>query len=174
VWASTVLFIMYDENGGFFDHVPPPAAPAGTAGEYLTVSPLPSAAGGIAGPVGLGFRVPCLVVSPFSAGGYLCSDVLDHTSQLRFLETRFGVQVPNLSAWRRSITGDLTGALDLSNPPNTTVPALPTTSLGDTTIAEEAVINALTGTEDVGVPYPPPTSNQMPQQATSPSRPPVP
>ena len=57
---------IYDENGGFFDHVPPPTAPAGTAGEYLT-DPLPSGAGGIAGPIGLGFRTPCLVISPFSA-----------------------------------------------------------------------------------------------------------
>lgn len=174
VWASTVLFIMYDENGGFFDHVPPPTPAPGTAGEYLTVNPLPSAAAGIAGPVGLGFRVPCLVVSPFSAGGYLCTDVLDHTSQLRFLEARFGVEVPNLSAWRRSVTGTMAGALNLTSPPDTTVPALPATSLGNTTIAEEAVINALTGTEDVGEPYPPPLRNHMPRQATSPPRPKVP
>ena len=58
VWASTVLFIMYDENDGFFDHVPPPTPPAGTAGEFLTVDPLPSAAGGIVGPIGCGVRVP--------------------------------------------------------------------------------------------------------------------
>ena len=85
VWASTVLFIMYDENDGFFDHVPPPTAPASTPGEYLTVDPLPSSAGGVAGPVGLGVRVPMIVVSPFSAGGWVCHDVLDHTSQLQFL-----------------------------------------------------------------------------------------
>jgi Phosphoesterase family len=75
VRAHTVLFVVYDENGGFFDHVPPPTAPAGTAGEYLTTLPL--AAGGIAGPIGLGFRTPCLVISPFSRGGYLYSGVLD-------------------------------------------------------------------------------------------------
>jgi hypothetical protein len=67
--AAGVSWKVYDENGGFFDHVPPPAAPAGTAGEYLTGT-LPSSAGGIAGPVGLGFRTPALVISPFSAGGY--------------------------------------------------------------------------------------------------------
>src|SRR5262249_24879274 len=60
LWAKTALFITFDENGGFFDHVPPPAAPAGTPGEFLTVSPLPSDAGGVAGPIGLGFRVPLL------------------------------------------------------------------------------------------------------------------
>ena len=65
--------------------------PRGTPGEYLTVDPLPAAAYSVAGPIGLGFRVPMLVVSPFSRGGYVCSDVLDHTSHLRFLETRFGV-----------------------------------------------------------------------------------
>jgi phospholipase C len=81
VWAHTVLFVVYDENGGFFDHVPPPTAPAGTAGEYLTT--LPSAAGGIAGPIGLGFRTPCLVISPFSRGGY----------RRRGMRTRIGAAV---------------------------------------------------------------------------------
>jgi len=174
VWSQTVFMVVYDENGGFFDHMPPPAAPPGTAGEYLTVNPLPSDASGIAGPVGLGFRVPCLVVSPFSSGGYVCSHTFDHTSTLRFMETLFGVEVPNLSAWRRSVTGDMTKVLALSLPPNTNVPTLPATSLGDTTVAEQAVINALAGTEDVGVPYPLPTSNRMPVQETTPKRPHVP
>jgi phospholipase C len=169
VWASTVLFVTYDQNGGFFDHVPPPTAPAGTNAEYLTASPLPAAASGIAGPIGLGFRVPCLVVSPFSRGGWYCPDLFDHTSLLRFIETRFGVEVPNLSAWRRAATGDLTKALPLATA-NTSVPALPATSLGDTSVAEQAVINALAGTEDVGVPYPPPATNSMPTQETSPTR----
>jgi phospholipase C len=170
VWAQTAFFIIYDENGGFFDHVVPPTPPAGTVGEYLTVDPLPSAASGIAGPVGLGFRVPCLVVSPFSSGGYFCSEPYDHTSVLRFLETRFGVEVPNLSAWRRSVTGDMTGAFGLRRRPDVVVPALPATSLGDTSVAEQAVINALAGTEDEGVPYPPPTANAMPRQESGPRR----
>ena len=170
VWAQTVFLVIYDENGGFFDHVAPPTPPAGTEGEYLSVDPLPAAAGGIAGPIGLGFRVPCLVVSPFSAGGYYCPETFDHTSTLRLLETRFGVEVPNLSTWRRSVTGDLTGALGLRHEPDTTVPTLPATSLGDTTVAEQAVINALAGTEDDGVPYPPPTANAMPTQESTPHR----
>jgi phospholipase C len=174
VWAQTVFIVNYDENGGFFDHVPPPAAPAGTAGEYLTGT-LPSAAGGIAGPVGLGFRTPALVISPFSAGGYQYSGTLDHTSTLRLIETRFGVTVPNLSAWRRSVTGDFTGALNLTRAPITAVPALPSTSIGSNlTVVEEAVLNALTGTLDVGLPYPLPTSNSMPAQETTPARPAVP
>ena len=92
VWSKTVLFHMYDENDGFFDHVPPPVAPHGTPGEYVTVSPLPDEAHGTAGPIGMGFRVPMLVLSPFSRGGHVASEVFDHTSQLRFLEERFGVQ----------------------------------------------------------------------------------
>jgi phospholipase C len=124
VWRKTALFITWDENGGFFDHVPPPVAPRGTPGEYLTVSPLPKAAAGIRGPIGLGFRVPMLVVSPFTRGGLVCSDVLDHTSMLRFLETRFGVEVPNLSRWRRRVTGDLTGAFNFAAKPNDRRPRL--------------------------------------------------
>jgi phospholipase C len=123
-----VLFIMYDENDGFFDHVPPPTAPAGTVGEYVTVSPLPSDAGGISGPIGMGVRVPMIVVSPFSAGGWLCSDTFDHTSQLRFLEQVFGVTAPNITEWRRETVGDLTATLPTLNAPVTKVPHLPVTS----------------------------------------------
>ena len=129
VWAKTVLFISYDENGGFFDHVPPPVAPPGTTGEYLTAATLPEEAGGIRGPIGLGFRVPALVVSPFSRGGIINSDPFDHTSVLRFLERRFNVQVPNLTTWRRSAVGDLTSTLDLAHS-TTTPPVLPPTSFG--------------------------------------------
>ena len=99
--------------------VPPVTAPPGTPGEYLTGT-LPSAAEGIAGPVGLGFRTPCLVVSPFSRGGYVCSQTFDHTSLLRFIETRFGVEVPNLPAWRRSVTGDMTGGARARHMPRKT------------------------------------------------------
>jgi phospholipase C len=174
VWAQTVFIVNYDENGGFFDHVPPAVPAAGTAGEYLTGT-LPSAAGGIAGPIGLGFRTPALVISPFSAGGYKYSGTLDHTSTLRLIETRFGVTVPNLSAWRRSVTGDFTGALNLAAAPVTAVPSLPATSIGsDTSVIEQAVLNALTGTLDVGIDYPLPTSNSMPAQETTPARPSVP
>jgi phospholipase C len=131
LWAKTALFATYDENGGFFDHVPPPVAPPGTPGEYLTVNPLPSAAEGVAGPIGLGFRVPMLVISPFSRGGYVCSQTFDHTSLLRFLETRFGPEVPNLSKWRRGHTGDMTGAFNFAARANPSVPALPSPSLAD-------------------------------------------
>jgi len=124
VWAKSVFIIVYDENDGRFDHVPPPTAPAGTPGEWLTVSPLPSSAAGVAGPVGLGFRVPALVISPYSTGGWVCSEVFDHTSTLKFLERRFGVIEPNISAWRRQTVGDMTSALRLGEH-DMQVPAMP-------------------------------------------------
>jgi phospholipase C len=129
-WRKTALFITWDENGGFFDHVKPPTPPKGTKDEYLTVSTLPAAAEGIRGPIGLGFRVPMLVISPFSRGGLVCSQVFDHTSTLRFLERRFGVKVPNLSAWRRRATGDLTSAFNFAAAPRYGRPRLPKVAAG--------------------------------------------
>jgi phospholipase C len=111
VWEKTVVFITYDENGGYFDHVLPPTAPPGTPGEYLTVNPLPAPAAGIPGPIGLGFRVPMLVVSPWSRGGWVAGETFDHTSVLRFCEAKFKVFEPNISQWRRRTVGDLTSAL---------------------------------------------------------------
>jgi phospholipase C len=66
-----------------------------------------------------------LVVSPFSRGGFVSSEVFDHTSTHRFLETRFGVEVPNLSSWRRRHTGDLTGAFNFAASPDSRRPRLP-------------------------------------------------
>ena len=132
VWAKTVLFVMFDENDGFFDHVPPPAPPSmgtegpvgassiDTTGEYHLVR-APSEASAdrdalMGKPYGLGPRVPMYVISPWSRGGWVNSEVFDHTSVIRFLETRFGVPEPNISAWRRSVCGDLTGAFDFATP----------------------------------------------------------
>jgi phospholipase C len=125
IWGKTVLFLTWDENGGFCDHVRPLTPPAGTPGEYLTVNPLPGAAQGVAGPIGLGMRVPLLIISPFTRGGLICSDRFDHTSLLRFLERRFGAEVPNLSHWRRSVTGDLVSAFNFLAPPKRRLPPLP-------------------------------------------------
>jgi phospholipase C len=160
-----VLFHMYDENDGFFDHVPPPVPPAGTTGEYLTQHTLPADANGIRGPIGMSFRVPLLVISPFSRGGHVASQVFDHTSQLRFLEERFGVRAPNISAWRRKTAGDLTSTLHPGHA-DASVPALPSTA-GDT----EAAIMAegVTGLEileaqtDMPI-YPVPERQSMPHQ----------
>ncbi len=126
VWEKTALFVTWDENGGFFDHVAPPTPHAGHQGRVPhRGQTLPDVADGIRGPIGLGFRVPMLVVSPFTRGGLVCSDMFDHTSTLRFLETRFGIKVPNLSAWRRRVTGDLTSAFNFAAARRTRVPALP-------------------------------------------------
>ncbi|HEY1668028.1 MAG TPA: alkaline phosphatase family protein [Trebonia sp.] len=109
VWAKTVFILVYDENDGYFDHVLPPTAPAGTAGEYITASA--SAEKSAPGPIGLGFRVPCVIVSPWTVGGYVCHDTFDHTSVTRLLELVTGVVNPNITAWRRQTAGDFTTAL---------------------------------------------------------------
>ena len=116
VWASTVLLINYDENDGYFDHVPPPVPPPGTPGEFVRGEP-----------IGLGPRVPMLVVSPWSRGGAVCSETFDHSSVIRFLETWLGVPEPNISAWRRAVCGDLTSAFDFETAAYS-MPALPKTS----------------------------------------------
>ena len=135
VWARTVLLVMFDENDGFFDHVPPPAPPSldpgapgglaggstvSTAGEYHLV---PSAADASVDlpelrgrPYGLGPRVPFYAISPWSRGGWVNSQVFDHSSVIRFLEQRFGVMEPNISPWRRAVCGDLTSAFDFAEP----------------------------------------------------------
>ena len=141
VWASTVFILSYDENGGYYDHVAPPTAPAGTAKEYV---------GDL--PIGLGFRVPTTVVSPWSRGGRVCSDVLDHTSTLLFLEKRFGVEVPNISDWRRSTSGDLTTALDFSGF-DASVPALPATK--ERAAALTAACQKLPAAKPPATPVPP-------------------
>lgn len=126
VWNKTVFFLNYDENDGFFDHVPPPTSPEGTAGEWLTVPAFPAGAdGGILGPIGLGFRVPAFVISPWSIGGWRASQVYDHTSTIRFMEQVFGVENTNLSQWRRENVGDFTQALNLKHKKKASIPALP-------------------------------------------------
>jgi phospholipase C len=99
VWAKTVFILDYDENDGLFDHVVPPTPPRGTPGEFVN---------GL--PIGGGFRVPCVIVSPWTAGGWVCSEPFDHTSVLQFLEKFTGVREPNITHWRRTTFGDLTSA----------------------------------------------------------------
>jgi phospholipase C len=170
-WAKTVLFATYDENGGFFDHVAPVTAPAGTPGEYITAPavPDPTVVGNppISGPIGLGFRVPMLIISPFSRGGFVSSDLFDHTSVLRFLETRFGAEVPNLSAWRRATVGDLTSALNFTAP-DQSIPTLPSTVPGIPQIIQECAAT-LAGTSPFVVPNPQSAATQESGNAPRPS-----
>ncbi|MFE7427778.1 phosphocholine-specific phospholipase C [Streptomyces sp. NPDC057545] len=118
VWSRTALFITYDENDGYFDHVVPPYPPASASQGLSTVDTTldhyDGSIGYAAGPYGLGQRVPMIVASPWSTGGYVCSETFDHTSILRFMENRFGVKETNISPWRRAICGDLTSAFDFS------------------------------------------------------------
>jgi len=161
VWAKTVVFHVYDENGGFFDHVVPPTPPPGTPGEEVTSAAASSEGGGVAGPIGLGFRVPMIVISPWSRGGWVNSETFDHTSLLRFLEERFDVKVPNLTAWRRSAVGDLTSTLGFTSP-NNSAAKLPATELDlGTGCPTSTNLNpAFAPAEPVNVP----TSQQMPTQ----------
>ena len=83
--------------------------PAGTPDEFVTLtSPFGTPGDGL--PIGLGFRVPCIIVSPWTQGGWVCSDVSDHTSCLRFLEVVTRVPCTQISAWRRQTVSDLTAA----------------------------------------------------------------
>ncbi len=171
VWARTLVVLTYDENDGYFDHVPPPVVPSfnldGTRagdstldvdGMYFDVTGLKpyldpvfnayfSAAGlpvpeeglfasyiderdttsGPIRPLGMGFRVPLVVVSPWSRGGWVASEVFDHTSVAQFLEKRFGVTVPAIAPWNRAMAGDLTSCLDFTAH-DPSVPQLPDTS----------------------------------------------
>jgi phospholipase C len=133
VWSRTALLITYDENDGFFDHMVPPYPPPSPAQGRSTADVTgelfrPSGTDGhVPGPYGLGQRVPMLVVSPWSKGGWVCSQVFDHTSIVQLIERRFGVHEPNISPWRRAVCGDLTAAFDFGRT-DPGVPALPDTS----------------------------------------------
>lgn len=125
VWQKTIFILCYDENDGYYDHVPPFVAPHPDKPETGKASPGMDTAveqvtaqqeerrNGRTGPIGLGYRVPLVIASPWSRGGYVCSQVFDHTSILQCLEkylshkTGRAVREDNISAWRRAICGDL-------------------------------------------------------------------
>ena len=131
VWKKTIFILNYDENDGYFDHITPFVPPnpydenegkmskeISAAGEYVTMEEEIKA--GFApersrqGPVGLGFRVPLVVASPWSRGGWVNSEVCDITSTIMFLEkflskkTGKKLEESNISTWRRTVSGDLT------------------------------------------------------------------
>jgi phospholipase C len=131
VWKKTIFVLTYDENDGYFDHVAPfvppntakPETGSTSAGlntetEHVTKAQEEqrgkSASHHRESPIGLGFRVPLVVASPWSRGGWVNSQVFDHTSTLQFLETFLSkktgknVREPNISDWRRTVCGDLT------------------------------------------------------------------
>ncbi|QKJ30245.1 phospholipase C, phosphocholine-specific [Mucilaginibacter mali] len=133
VWKKTIFIVTYDENDGYFDHIPPFMIPdnklpgtgkvsKGIETEIEHVRLENELKQGIPrgqareGAIGLGFRVPMMIASPWSRGGRVCSEVFDHTSTLQFLETfvnkKFNknIHLDNISQWRRTICGDLTSA----------------------------------------------------------------
>lgn len=144
VWKKTIFILCYDENDGYFDHVPPFVSPipndpsSGKVSkgidlntEYVFLEDdLKRQAPGHArgGPIGLGYRVPLVIASPWSRGGAVCSQVFDHTSILMFLEkflshkTGKEIKETNISAWRRTICGDLTSTFTPYNGENYTLP----------------------------------------------------
>jgi phospholipase C len=146
VWSKTAFFIMYDENDGLFDHIPPPAVPsydregnlAGKSsvpveGMYFAVNEpgYVDASDTITGNLrvwGMGPRVPMYVISPWSKGGWVNSQVFDHTSVGMFLEKRFGITMPAISEWHRAVSGDLTSAFDFGSPNRPHLPELPSMS----------------------------------------------
>lgn len=131
VWKKTIFILTYDENDGYFDHAP----------SYVAADPANPLSGGASsgidtgaeyadkeddliqgfadqhartGPIGLGYRVPMIIASPWSRGGWVNSQLCDHTSIIRFLESfieeKYGKTIleSNISPWRRTICGDLT------------------------------------------------------------------
>ncbi|MCR8577362.1 phosphocholine-specific phospholipase C [Streptomyces sp. Isolate_219] len=151
VWRHTVFLVMYDENDGFFDHVIPPFPPPGTPEEFVDGQP-----------IGLGNRVPLWVISPWSRGGWVNSQVFDHTSVLRFLESVTGVQEPNISQWRRAVCGDLTSCFDFTRP-DFSIPRLPDTA--------ELMAQADTAAALPQVEVPSPGAQVMPVQEPGGARP---
>jgi phospholipase C len=141
VWSRTVFLVMYDENDGYFDHVVPPTPPLSRDQGLSTVAVDTERHTLTGQPYGLGMRVPMLAISPWSKGGWVCSETFDHTSVLRFMEKRFGVRARNISPWRRTISGDLTSAFDFTKP-SMANPRTPGSIAAETPLPDQATFNA--------------------------------
>eukprot|EP01116_Phalansterium_solitarium_P008712 TRINITY_DN22675_c0_g1_i2.p1 TRINITY_DN22675_c0_g1~~TRINITY_DN22675_c0_g1_i2.p1 ORF type:complete len:683 (+),score=260.03 TRINITY_DN22675_c0_g1_i2:82-2130(+) len=126
VYAKTVFILNYDEGGQFFDHHWTPTPPLSSTNGVSTVTTVGEVTD--AGkPIGLGFRVPLMIISPWTRGNAVVSEVFDHTSVIRLVEERFNVECPNISPWRRAVTGDLLSAFNFDSP-DYSWPQLPDTS----------------------------------------------
>lgn len=128
VWKKTIFILAYDENDGYYDHAPTFIAPkygkpeTGLASEGIdTRLDYVKAEADVAGPIGLGYRVPLIIASPWSRGGYVNSQVFDHTSSLQFLEAFLNkkfeknIKEDNITQWRRTVCGDLTSVFRTYN-----------------------------------------------------------
>ncbi|MGS1007087.1 phosphocholine-specific phospholipase C [Achromobacter anxifer] len=172
VWSKTALFVTFDENDGFFDHAAMPAVPSYDAngvlmgkstvpleGEYFdaSVGNYLKAEDKITGkirPWGLSSRVPMYVVSPWSKGGWVNSQVFDHTSVGRFLEQRFDIKVDAISPWSRAVCGDLTTCFDFVSPNDPRVPTLPDTSNFPAVNAAQKLLPTTAVTQAPAIPQP--------------------
>jgi phospholipase C len=132
VWKKTIFILTYDENDGYFDHIAPFVPPLSSNSDQGAVSTIDTTDeyvtqeqerkrtnnqnASLESPIGLGYRVPMVIASPWSKGGWVNSEVFDHTSCLQFLEhflerkTGKAVREENISPWRRMVCGDLTTA----------------------------------------------------------------
>jgi len=115
-WKSTLLIWTYDEHGGYYDHVPPPAAIAPD-----NIPPAVPAKQRFDGFGRYGFRVPCALVSPWARADYVSHQVFDHTSILALVESKW-----NLTAMthRDANASPMLDMLDLTSPAFLTPPAL--------------------------------------------------
>jgi len=191
IWSQTVLLVNFDENDGFFDHMPSPSAPSREINEHGEIIKVhgkttldndlisseyfnhPRIEGSTRQPLlqyvdgenknfwhgvyGPGVRVPLYVISPWSRGGWVNSQVFDHTSIIRFLEERFGVEEPNISPYRRAVCGDLTSAFNFKTPNMDILPKL----AGQKTKAEADAIRAI---QQKLPQVPVPSTQNFPQQ----------
>jgi phospholipase C len=176
VWASTVLIVNYDENDGFFDHLIAPTAPANAAAGLSTIGVVneiypgtPNTPKFKTGPYGLGARVPCVIVSPWSKGGFVCSQNFDHTSTLQFMEKRFGVIEPHITPWRRTVSGDLTAALDFRLPDDIK-PNLPSTANFVSFVSNDMLVPVTQAVIEAGVQPAPNLDIPLPTVQTAPTQ----
>jgi phospholipase C len=125
------LFVWNVAGGQFYDHAWTPTPPL-TAAEGVSTVTVEGEVNtdvltSVPAPIGLGYRVPLLIVSPWTRGNIVVSEAYDHTSVIQFLEVRFNVTCPTISPWRRAMTGDLLAAFDFDHP-QYDWPTLPDTS----------------------------------------------
>ncbi|MBO0842413.1 MAG: DUF756 domain-containing protein [Nocardioides sp.] len=159
LWNSTLIILNYDEpnganrigQGGFFDHVLPAIPEAGTKGE-----------GAVGLAPGFGGRVPLVMVSPWTRGGWVNSEVFDHTSTIKLIEqwtTAMGKPAicQHISDWRRSISGDMLSAIDFTSF-DSSFPELPAPADLEAVVAANKSLPA--------VPQPAVGAQKMPVQAS--------
>jgi phospholipase C len=137
VYAKSVFILNYDEGGQFYDHAWTPTPPMSDEEGISTVTTdgeLNSDPNNLYSfdstpqPIGMGFRVPLLVISPWSRGNIVVSEVMDHISTIKFIEERFNVSNPNISPWRRAMAGNMMSVFDFEGKPDYSWPNLPDTS----------------------------------------------